>query len=204
MPALTTRVLLISHASTSALRAARFPLDEAVDEQGASKTAALRLTLESSLGLRLGLRLGSAVDQAFCGPCRRTRDTALGLGLDARPEPALRDLDAGRWAGRSIEELLDAEPEAVGAWMTDAHAAPHGGESVAALMLRVSAWLDARRSAGPGRIVAVTHPAVMRAAVLHVVGAPSGSFWAVDVAPLTVIRMQCTRDRWRLRFGPAT
>ena len=200
MPALTTRILLISHASTAALRAARFPLDEALDEQGASKTAALRLTLESSLGLRLG----SAVDQAFCGPCRRTRDTALGLGLDARPEPALRDLDAGRWAGRSIEELLDAEPEAVGAWMTDAHATPHGGESVAALMLRVSAWLDVRRSAGSGRIVAVTHPAVMRAAVLHVVGAPSGSFWAVDVAPLAVIRMQCTGDRWRLRFAPAT
>ena len=196
MPALTTRLLLISHGSTSALRAARFPLDEGLDEQGASKTAALRLTLASSLG--------SAVDEAFCGPCRRTTETALGLGLDARPEPALRDLDAGRWAGRSIEELLDADPEAVGAWMTDADAAPHGGESVAALMLRVSAWLDARRSAGPGRIVAVTHPAVMRAAVLHVVGAPSGSFWAVDVAPLAVIRMQCTRDRWRLRFGPET
>ena len=196
MPALTTRVLLISHASTSALRAARFPLDEAVDEQGASKTAGLRLTLASSLG--------SAVDEAFCGPCRRTTETARGLGLDARPEPALRDLDAGRWAGRSIEELLDVEPEAVGVWMTDADATPHGGESIAALMRRVSAWLDARRSAGPGRIVAVTHPAVMRAAVIHVVGAPSGSFWAVDVAPLAVIRMQCTRDRWRLRFGPAT
>ena len=196
MPALTTRLLLISHGSTSALRAARFPLDEGLDEQGASKTAALRLTLASSLG--------SAVDEAFCGPCRRTTETARGLGLDARPEPALRDLDAGRWAGRSIAELLDVEPEAVGAWMTDADAAPHGGESIASLMCRVSAWLDARRSAGPGRVVAVTHPAVMRAAVLHVVGAPSGSFWAVDVAPLAVIRMHCTGVRWRLRFGPET
>ena len=196
MPALTTRLLLISHGSTSALRAARFPLDEGIDEQGASKVAALRSTLASSLG--------SAVDEACCGPCRRTTETARGLGLGARPEPALRDLDAGRWAGRSIEELLDAEPENVGAWMTDVDVSPHGGESIASLMRRVSAWLDARRSAGPGRIVAVTHPAVMRAAVLHVVGAPSGSFWAVDVAPLAVIRMQCTGDRWRLRFGPET
>ena len=196
MPPLTTRLLLISHASTPALRAARFPLDEGLDEQGASKTAALRLTFASSLG--------SAVDEAFCGPCRRTTETALGLGLDARPERALRDLDSGRWAGRSIEELIGAEPEAVTAWMADADAAPHGGESIAALMLRVSAWLDARCSAGAGRIVAVTHPAVMRAAVLHVSGAPALSFWAVDIAPLAVIRLQSTGRRWRLRFGPKT
>nr|BFE80044.1 hypothetical protein GCM10020093_026450 [Planobispora longispora] len=58
-------------------------------------------------------------------------------------------------------------------------------------------WLSA---AGPGRTVAVTHPAVVRAAVVHALGAPARSFWRVDVAPLARVSLTGRGGRWRLSY----
>ena len=50
--------------------------------------------------------------------------------------------------------------------MTDPDAAPHGGESLTALLARVAAWLD-EQAALDGTAVAVTHGGVVKAAVVH-------------------------------------
>ncbi len=63
------------------------------------------------------------------------------------------------------------------------------------LLGRVSGWLSA---AAPGRTVAVTHPAIVRAAVVHVLDAPTRSFWRVDAAPLARVTLTGRAGRWRL------
>ena len=73
-----------------------------------------------------------------------------------------------------LEELVAERPDETRRWMTDPDSAPHGGESLRAFAARVCAWLDgqARRD---GTCVAITHGGVVKAAVLHALGAPMES-----------------------------
>ena len=109
----------------------------------------------------------------------------------------LRDCDYGRWTGRALDEVQAEEPEAVAEWLRDPGAAPHGGESVVALIERVAAWLDAQK-ATPAKIVAVTHASVIRAAIVHAIEAGPRSFWRIDVAPLSLTRLSANNGRWTL------
>jgi broad specificity phosphatase PhoE len=46
----------------------------------------------------------------------------------------------------------------------------------------------------------VTHPAVIRAAVLVALNIPPKSFWRIDVAPVSRVDMNLRQDRWTLRL----
>jgi broad specificity phosphatase PhoE len=179
------RLTMICHASTAAVRAALFPADEPLEPLGQAQAAAL----PSHFG---------RVDVAWTGPSLRARQTAAALRLDAAVEPALRDIDLGRWAGHSLAEIEAAEPDAVRAWTREAGAAPHGGESIVALLARVAPWLDAR-ARDDRRAVAVTHAAVMRAALVLAIDAKPLSFWRVDIAPLCRVELRAASGVWRLR-----
>ncbi len=181
---MTTRLELICHASTSALRSSSFPADEPVDVHGRKKLAALVHRVHRA-------------DRYFMSPALRARQTAEALNLPATPEPMLRDCDCGRWAGRSLDEVQAQELDAVANWLRDPSAAPHGGESVAALIGRVSIWLDAQQSAS-GATLAVTHASVIRAAIVQAIEAGPRSFWRIDVAPLSQTRLRCANGWWSL------
>ena len=86
--------------------------------------------------------------------------------------------------------------------MSDPKATPHGGESIGAVVERVTRWLEQLARADDDRVVAVTHPAVVRSAVLHALDAPLASFWALDVVALAMVRLHASDGRWRLRLGP--
>lgn len=107
--------------------------------------------------------------------------TAQVFGTEISVEPALADIAYGSWSGLEMTDLPDADAMA---WLSDAAFAPPGGESVAALFSRVQTWLDDVGST-PGRTLAVTSPAVIRAVVVSVLEAPARSFWRVDVPPLS-------------------
>ena len=161
------RLLLVRHASTTAVHRAAFPVDEPLDAAGLAAASAL------AGGLGAG--------EALCSPALRARATAAAAGLDARPVPALAECDFGTWAGRTLAGVWEAEPAAVEAWMTDPAAAPHGGESLTAFLERVAAWLDAQ-AALDGRAVAVTHGGVIKAAVTAPGGGRGAAAAAVPVA----------------------
>ncbi|MEU8545802.1 histidine phosphatase family protein [Streptomyces roseoverticillatus] len=181
---MTVRVMLISP-SAAAAHEARFGDDGPLD------AAALRRT-------RAAGRLPAA-GRVLTAPSPRCRETAAALGADAaEDEPALRDLDAGRWRGRGLMDLGASEPEAVAAWLTDPDAAPHGGEPVRGAVARVGAWLDGLED---GRVLAVAAPAVIRAAVVHGLALPAQSFWRLDVQPLSLTELTGRGGRWNLRCG---
>lgn len=178
------RLLLIRHASTEAVRAAAFGSDEPLDRLG--RVAAKQLAR----------RLPSRVDEILVSPSLRARETAQLAGLGATKEDlALAECDFGRWAGRSLEDVAEAEPDAVRAWMTEPDAAPHGGESLTRLLDRVGAWL-ASQAARDRTAVAVTHGGVVKAAVVGALDATPLAFWRIDVAPLAITELHAHDGRW--------
>jgi broad specificity phosphatase PhoE len=184
-----TRVTLISHASTAATRSVRFPADEPLDDQGRARALALADHLPRAA-------------RVWVSPELRARQTAEALALAAVVASELRDCDYGAWRGCSFEELSARDPESVSTWLRDPEAAPHGGESTASLIQRVADWLDRQRTA-PGRAIVITHPAVIRAAIVHAIGASAQSFWRIDVSPLSQVCLSGQDSRWNLRYlGP--
>jgi broad specificity phosphatase PhoE len=183
---MSVRLTLICHASTSAVREVAFPADEPLDPQGLAKASALAGELRR-------------VDAAWTSPALRATQTATALRLEAKVNPALRDIDVGRWAGRSFANVQEADPAGIAAWIDQSDIAPHGGESVIALMARIASWLDDALKREGGRIVAVTHPAVIRAAIVLAIDAKPTSFWRIDIAPLCRVSIQGNTNHWTLR-----
>jgi broad specificity phosphatase PhoE len=185
----TARLDLLAHGASAATRAARFSDDEALE---ASAVGALK---------RLKGQLRPYVN-VLTAPARAARETAQALGFDAEVEKALRDCDYGRWRGLGSKDVGEREPDAFAAWLGDPTAAPHGGESIADLIERVGAWL-AQSLARESATLAVTHASVVRAAIVHVLGASSSAFARIDVAPLSLARLTGHAGRWNLvALGP--
>ncbi|SEJ04816.1 histidine phosphatase family protein [Paraburkholderia diazotrophica] len=180
-----TRLLLISHPATAAQRKGAFPADEPLDARGIAEAARFRMSNDALL---------NAVDTALSSPAACALETARALGLDAAIAPDLADIDYGRWRGRRLSELANEKPEALAAWSRDPSAAPHGGESFDALMLRVGRWLDAFDR--DGTALAITHAPVIRAALLHVLRAPSDAFSRIEIAPLSIVELQRGERGW--------
>lgn len=181
---MTTRLTWINHGATAANRTASFPVDEPLEEK--------------TLGEAAMPTLGRA-DRVFTSPALRARQTAEILGFEATVAPSLRDCDYGRWAGRPLMSLHSEEPENLALWMSDPEAAPHEGESLQQLGRRVTGWMNEEMPLG-GRVIAVTHAAVIRAAILNVLKAPPAAFWTIDIQPLGMARMTHDGRRWSLRF----
>jgi broad specificity phosphatase PhoE len=178
---MNTRISLISHATTAALRSARFADDEPLDEVGVAKARGASMPV---------------ADHVISSPARAARDTAKSAGMVDVAEPLLKDCSYGRWTGMRFEDVATEEPDAVAQWMTDPNSAPHGGETLMDLQVRAVSWLD--RVEG-GHTLAITHASIIRAAVLHVLDAPFEAFWRVDIAPLTFTDLRKDRGRWLLR-----
>jgi broad specificity phosphatase PhoE len=66
------------------------------------------------------------------------------------------------------------------------------------LLERVRPWLDALRD-HDGRFVTVSHPAIIRAAVVLTLDANPASFWRIDVAPLCRAVLSRNASGWTLR-----
>jgi broad specificity phosphatase PhoE len=186
-----TRLLLIAHGATAATRRAAFPLDEPIEAAAHELANAIAPNLMPA-------------HRHYTAPERRCRETAEALGLAAEPQTLLADLDLGRWRGKSFDAMLEEGPQAIAAWTSDPASRVHGGESVDELLARVKPWLERQREEG-GKVIAVTHPAVLRAAVTLIIGAPSSSFWRIDIGPLAQVELRGDDRRWTLRgiAGPS-
>jgi len=174
---MATRLSLICSAAPTGVRPGTFPADEPADVAG----------FAADFG---------AIARLLTAPEWRARQTAMTIGT-ATIEPSLAECDYGTWRGCDLAEIAAADPAGAAAWIADPAAAPHGGESIAALLDRVGGWLD--RFEATGHTVAVTHPAVIRAAVVHVLAAPASAFWRIDIEPLSIADLRRHAGRWTLR-----
>lgn len=171
-----THLTLICHARTDAQRVGRFAVDDEPLRDVPGPLAELSTTA-----------------RYLTAPELRARQTAE--GLDATVDEGLRDCDLGSWKGMPLKQL---DEEALQLWLTDPQAAPHGGESIAALCERVAQWMDS--ALAEGEWIAITHPFVIRAAMVHALGAPLESFQRIDVQPLARVRFS-RYGQWRLQLS---
>lgn len=178
------RITLVAHSSTSATNTAGFAADEALDARGTGWAADARDLLPPA-------------GRVVSSPAMSCRQTAEALGLSTEINPMLADWDLGRWRGRTLDDVAATESEQLQAWLSEPDAAPHGGEQLVGLLARVARWLDS----GPrdGHTVAITHSAVVRAALLAVLDAPPAAFWRIDITPLTATQLRGRPGRWTVR-----
>jgi broad specificity phosphatase PhoE len=134
------------------------------------------------------------------GPEPACADTAAALGGPAEVIDALRGCDFGSWTGRSLAEVGASDPAGVGHWLNDPNASPHGGESLAQLVVRVGSALDQLRWPD-GRSIVVLAPLVVRALIVHVLQTPPAVIFRIDVSPLGRVVISGDREFWRLRLG---
>jgi broad specificity phosphatase PhoE len=185
------RLTLISHAPTPAQRDARFPADEPLEESSVIKLSTLNWQPPRA-------------QHILTAPELRTQQTAAALNLSATSDTELRDIDYSAWQGHTLNDLYIKDPEAVTQWLTNPGAAPHKGETIAHLIARVTNWLAklvllVAEEKHTNHTVAITHPAVIRAAILHTLNAPPQSFWRIDIAPLTLTDLRHNGRTWTLR-----
>jgi broad specificity phosphatase PhoE len=174
------RLTLVSHAATLAQKQARFPAGEPVlmDWQAQANKYS---------------QFAGRRTRFVHGPELRTSQTATLFSEQSDIDHGLRDCDFGQWQGLSIEEIEQAD---LGAWMSDWQAAPHGGESIERLYQRVGEWMDGLT--GTGHVVAITHPFVIRAALMRVLQCPPVAFHAIDIEPLSTVDLRFN-GMWRMR-----
>ncbi|PMS38384.1 histidine phosphatase family protein [Trinickia symbiotica] len=173
---------LIAHAATHAMRVGQFPGDDPLDAHGLARTAAV-----CNQWPQTSLVLSS--------PVRCAQQTAAALASEVRIDYALRDVDYGDWRGKPLAELAREMPAALNAWITDPSASPHGGESHEDVLRRVGFWLD--QLPLPDDLVAITHSAIIRAAIVHALGAGPKAMSRIEIAPLSVAELRPAPGGWK-------
>lgn len=142
------------------------------------------------LGRRQAQALGAVVagaSRVVCSPLLRTQETAAAIGLPITVDERWIELDYGALEGAPFRDL---PPETLAQWMSDPEFAPAGGESIAALGVRVrSACDDLADEAAERDIVVVSHVSPVKAAVAWALGVGDEITWRLYVAPASVTKL---------------
>lgn len=109
----------------------------------------------------------------------------------------LDDLDYGRWQSRTHEEIARECPGMYQRW----RCAPHlmrfpDGESLQELLARAAdalRWAEERH--GGQTIVMVSHDSLNRALLMHILGQPLASYWAIEQTPCAINEVSLTGDQ---------
>jgi len=169
-----------------------------------STLSELGVTQANALAGYFGARVRSAEPvpvRVVSSPMVRCTETArpsaevLGTGLET--DVRLIEIAHGTWEGRYRDELAANDPERYRAWREDpAHMSFDGGESVAGVLAR---WRDfAAGLAGDRRAtLIVTHDAVIRCALVDLLGLTLEDFWRVKVSNAAFALVE--RDGGKLR-----
>lgn len=130
---------------------------------------------------------GRVVAAVVSSPVQRAQETAApiaeALGLAVRTDAGLVELDCGDWTGMTFDTLRK-RPEWHRWNRFRSSAAIPGGETMLAVQARTVAALERLHAAhGDAEIVVVSHADVIKAALLHVLGAPLDHMGRLEVAP---------------------
>lgn len=134
--------------------------------------------------------------RAVCSPARRTRETAVRLGLDPVQQPAFREQDFGAWTGRRHDELMAELGAAYHEfWKSPAANRPPGGESFVDQIARARAGLALLPA---GEAILVVHSGTIRAvlAIALDLGPDAALRFVID--PLSLTRIDRLETGWRV------
>lgn len=114
------------------------------------------------------------------------RPIARAVNLPCDIVDALDEIDIGAWTGRAFADLA-GDPDWQSWNSSRSTARAPGGESMAEVQARMLAHLQAARTVYPeGRVIIVSHADVIKAGLLHFLGASLDAFANFDVAPASI------------------
>jgi probable phosphoglycerate mutase len=118
---------------------------------------------------------------------------AAAVGVDPVVDAEWDEQSFGEWDGRSIEELIEGERDAMRALRDDATYRPPGGESHDDLVARVvPAW--ERVVAQGGTSVVVCHRKPILVVLAHLLGLPHDRAWRLAAAPGSLTAVEVWDD----------
>lgn len=178
---MTIRLTLLCAGATALSRTAAFPHpDTPLDADGAAKARALSLR--------------APFTRIVSSPHRAAAETVAALGITAEIEPLLADVDFGAWSGKRFAEL---EEDELAQWFADPTGATPDGETLHMVAARLGGWMEGCLDAH-GSILAVSHAAVLRAAIAHALCVPVAATLQIDIAPLMLLDLS-HHGRWRVQ-----
>ncbi|NAZ76262.1 histidine phosphatase family protein [Kineococcus sp. T13] len=145
------------------------------------------------------------VDALVASDLSRAADTAAALtalsGVPARLDPALREVDAGRWQGLLHHEITAQWPQEYAAWRRGEDLRIGGGETRTEVAERTTAAVRGHADAvdDGGTLVVASHGAALKAALLRLLGLPvtaGGAFAGFRNAHWAVLRRRA--EGWSL------
>lgn len=161
----------------------------------------------AAVAARLDERYGSELAAIYASDLSRAWETAAiladRLDLEVFADPALRELDHGRWDGLLKSEIVERFPEEYAAYEADPlNVRRGGGDSYADLGERLWPVLErlAERHLGE-RIVAVAHGGPIRLVMSRVLDRPLTERDAFGVVNASFFEVELSSDGWTL-VGP--
>jgi broad specificity phosphatase PhoE len=172
-------LILVRHGRTAANKARLLQgrLDQDLDEVGREQAVAVA-KLVRSMG---------PVDAVIASPLKRAQQTAKAFELPVESDERFLELSYGELEG---VKLTDVPAELWKNWQEDLHYAPKGGESLAALDVRVrNACNELVELAQHKNIVVVSHVSPMKSAVAWALGVDIGISWNCHLDQAAVCRI---------------
>lgn len=165
---MSRRVALVRHGRPAADHCARLigSSDVPIDETRSTDLVGLTSQVQA---------LGAT--RVYCSPARRARETARQvLGLpepDLVVDPDLREIDFGRWEGKTFTEVEAEDPAAVARWGSgDPEFAFPGGERIDEFLMRVRRGASRLAGDAADTVLAFTHGGVIRHLICHYLDLP--------------------------------
>ena len=169
-------LILLRHGQTAANadRLVLGRLDPPLTEHGRAQAAALAATLAPPARL-------------ISSPLARAQETAAAFGQPVEVDDRWIELDYGDLDGVPVDSVTD---DVWRRWRADPHYVPGGGESLAALGVRVREALDDLVAEATEReVVVVTHVSPIKAAIAWALGVDDGVAWRMFVDQAAVCRI---------------
>jgi broad specificity phosphatase PhoE len=148
----------------------------------------------------MGAALASArIARVQSSPRRRCRETAMvlatTLGVPLIVEPALDELDFGRWSGQSFEDL-ENDPHWQRWNRSRIGVRPPGGETAEEAQRRILDHIaEAGNRVASQGLVMVTHAEIIRSVILARSGLGLDAWATVTVAPGSIVRVDPEAER---------
>ncbi len=135
----------------------------------------------------------------YSSPLSRCLATAAAIGaatgVEVRADARFTDIDCGAWEGRTPEEARAQWPRAVELWYRAPHlASPSGGETLQAMLARVTTALRELVQRHPKDVVVVGHSSVNRVMLLHALDLPLSRYSSLRQEPCAINEIEAADD----------
>jgi broad specificity phosphatase PhoE len=126
------------------------------------------------------------ITQILCSPMLRCRQTLeqLDITTDCRFNELLKEIDFGRWEGKTFAEILQSDQKLVDSWVTDpANFTFPDGESHSAFRNRIVSIKSQLEKIVEDNILVITHGGIIRNLLCLLLDIDFDKYLVFDVQP---------------------